>query len=76
VFTQVSEPVDNGFVANLARSGGNIAGFQNFEPAMGGKWLGVLREIAPDVKRVWALFSADAAPHASFLRAAELSASH
>ena len=64
VFTQMSEPVDSGFVASLARPGGNITGFQNFEPAMGGKWLGVLKEIAPGLKRVGALFSADAAPHA------------
>lgn len=71
IFTQVSEPVDSGFVASLARPGGNITGFQNFEPAMGGKWLGVLKEIAPAVKRVGALFGADASPHASFLRAAE-----
>jgi putative ABC transport system substrate-binding protein len=71
VFTQVSEPVDSGFVASLARPGGNITGFQNFEPAMGGKWLGVLKEMAPNVKQVGALFAADAAPHGSFLRAAE-----
>ena len=71
VFTQVSEPVDSGFVASLARPGGNITGFQNFEPAMGGKWLGVLKEVAPDLKRVGALFSSDAAPHTSFLRAVE-----
>lgn len=71
VFTQVSEPVDSGFVASLARPGGNITGFQNFEPAMGGKWLGVLKEIAPNVKRVGALFATDASPHGSFLRAAE-----
>jgi putative tryptophan/tyrosine transport system substrate-binding protein len=71
IFTQVSEPVDSGFVASLARPGSNITGFQNFEPAMGGKWLGVLKEIAPSVKRVGALFSTDASPHASFLRAAE-----
>ncbi len=71
VFTQVSEPVDSGFVASLARPGGNVTGFQNFEPAMGGKWLGVLKEIAPGLKRVGVLFSSDAAPHASLLRAAE-----
>jgi putative ABC transport system substrate-binding protein len=70
VFTQVSEPVDSGFVASLARPGGNITGFQNFEPAMGGKWLGVLKEIAPGVKRVGVLFT-DAAFHALFLRATE-----
>jgi ABC-type uncharacterized transport system substrate-binding protein len=72
VFTQVSEPVDSGFVASLAHPGGHITGFQNFEPAMGGKWLGILKEIAPKLKRAGAMFSSDVAPHASFLRAAEL----
>jgi putative ABC transport system substrate-binding protein len=71
VFTQVSEPVDSGFVASLAKPGGSITGFQNFEPAMGGKWLGLLKEAAPNLTRVGVLFSADAAPHASFLRAVE-----
>jgi putative ABC transport system substrate-binding protein len=74
VFTQVSEPVASGFVSSLARPGGHITGFQNFEPAMGGKWLGVLKELAPNVKRVGALFTSDAAPHASFLAAAEAAA--
>ena len=72
VFTQVSEPVDSGFVASLAEPGGHITGFQNFEPAMGGKWLGILKEIAPNLKRAGAMVSSDAAPHASFLRAAEV----
>ena len=74
VFTQVSEPVDSGFVSSLARPGGHITGFQNFEPAMGGKWLGVLKELAPNVKRVGALFTSDVAPHTSFLAAAEAAA--
>jgi putative tryptophan/tyrosine transport system substrate-binding protein len=74
VFTQVSEPVDSGFVASFARPGSHITGFQNFEPAMGGKWLTVLKEIAPNIKRVGAIFSLHAAPRASFLRAAELAA--
>ena len=71
VFTQVSEPVDSGFVASLAQPGGHITGFQNFEPAMGGKWLGVLKEVAPNLRRAGAMFGSDVAPHASFLRAAE-----
>jgi putative ABC transport system substrate-binding protein len=74
VFTQVSEPVDSGFVSSLARPGGYITGFQNFEPAMGGKWLGVLKELAPHIKRVGALFGSDVAPHASFLAAAKAAA--
>lgn len=74
VFTQVSEPVESGFIYSLARPGGLITGFQNFEPEMGGKWLSFLKELAPQVKRVGALYSSDAAPHASFLAAARAAA--
>jgi putative ABC transport system substrate-binding protein len=70
-FTQVSEAVGSGFVASLARPGGSTTGFQNFEPEMGGKWLGVLKEAAPDLKRVGALHSRDVPHHDSFLRAVE-----
>ena len=55
----------------LARPGGNITGFQAFEPAMGGKWLGVLKEAAPNLSRVAVLFGSDSSPTVAFLRAAE-----
>jgi putative ABC transport system substrate-binding protein len=71
VFTQVSEPVESGIVASLARPGGNKTGFQNFEPAIGGKWLEILKEIAPELKSAGALFNPDAGAHAAFLRAAQ-----
>jgi len=71
IFTQVSEPVEGGIVASLARPGGNKTGFQNFEPAIGGKWLQVLKEVAPDMKDVGALVSRDASAHAGFLRSAD-----
>src|SRR5262245_64059904 len=47
VFTVVSDPVAQGFVASLAHPGGNITGFCNFEPNIGSKWLQLLKEIAP-----------------------------
>jgi len=47
VFTQVSDAVGGGFVAGQARPGGNITGFQVLEPAISGKWLGLLKEAAP-----------------------------
>jgi len=47
VFVQVSDPVGSGFVTGLDRPGGNITGFTNFEPEMSGKWLGLLKEVAP-----------------------------
>jgi putative ABC transport system substrate-binding protein len=52
VFVNVSDPVGTGLVASLARPGGNITGFTNFEYATGGKWLEILKEIAPTVTRV------------------------
>jgi putative ABC transport system substrate-binding protein len=74
VFAQVSDPVGSGFVAGLARPGGNITGFQTFEPAMGGKWLGVLKEAAPNLSRMAVLFGSDSASNVAFLRAAEAAA--
>jgi len=71
VFVQVGDPVDTGFVASLARPGGNITGFQSFEPAMGGKWLGVLKEAAPNLTRAAVLFGSDSGPTIAFLHAAE-----
>jgi putative ABC transport system substrate-binding protein len=52
VFTIVADPVGAGFVDSLARPGGNVTGFTNFEYAISGKWLELLKEIAPSVKRV------------------------
>jgi putative tryptophan/tyrosine transport system substrate-binding protein len=61
VFVAVSDPVGSGFVAGLARPGGNITGFADAEPAMMGKWLELLTAIAPGVKRIAAMFNPDTA---------------
>ena len=71
VFVQVSDPVGSGFVSSLSRPEGNVTGFQNFEPAMGGKWLGLLKEIAPSVTRAAVIVHPDTAAHIEFQRAAE-----
>jgi putative ABC transport system substrate-binding protein len=71
VFVQVSDPVGSGLVAGLARPGGNITGFQNFEPAVVGKWLGLLKEAAPNVSRAAVLLHPENAVSVAFLRAAE-----
>jgi putative ABC transport system substrate-binding protein len=55
VFAQTLDPVAAGFVASLARPGGNVTGFTNFDFGMGAKWLEVLKEIAPSVTRVGVL---------------------
>jgi putative ABC transport system substrate-binding protein len=52
VFVQVAEPVGAGFVHSLAQPGGNATGFMLYEYGIGGKWLELLKEIAPSVKRV------------------------
>jgi putative ABC transport system substrate-binding protein len=52
VFAQVADPVAAGLVASLAYPGGNITGFTQFEPSVGGKWLETLKEIAPSMTRV------------------------
>ena len=62
VFVQVSDPIGDGFVASLARPGGRITGLTNFEPTMGGKWLEILKEIAPGVVRVGLLFNPQTSP--------------
>jgi putative ABC transport system substrate-binding protein len=68
VFATVADPVGSGFVASLAQPGGNVTGFQAWEASLGGKWLELLKEIAPRVTRVAMLFNPSVAPYAeSFL---------
>lgn len=62
VFVSVTDPVSNGIVADLARPGGNITGFTSFEATMGGKWIELLKKIAPGSKRVGVIFNPDTAP--------------
>jgi putative ABC transport system substrate-binding protein len=62
VFISVTDPVSDGFVADLARPGGNITGFTNFEATMGGKWIELLKKIAPGSRRVGVIFNPDTAP--------------
>jgi putative ABC transport system substrate-binding protein len=57
VFATVSDPVGSGFVASLARPGGNITGFINVEASIAGKWLELLKEVAPGVKRAGLMFN-------------------
>src|SRR5690242_20498252 len=75
VFTQASDPVGSGFVTDLAHPGGNITGFHSFEPAIGGKWLEVLKQIAPSVRRVAVVHDPRIAANVSFFRAAESASS-
>ena len=57
VIATVSDPISSGFVTNLGRPGGNVTGFALYEPSMGGKWLELLKRVAPGVTRVALLFN-------------------
>jgi putative ABC transport system substrate-binding protein len=74
VFVTVADPVGGGFAESLARPGGNITGFTNFEPSIGGKWLEVLKETAPGITRVAVIHYPETAAHRMVLRAVEAAA--
>jgi putative ABC transport system substrate-binding protein len=74
VFTWVSDPVGSGFVSNLPRPGGNITGFHNFEPAIGGKWVAFLKQIASDLRRVAVVHVPEVVPNVAFLHVIEAAA--
>ena len=75
VFTQVSNPVGAGFVATMARPGGNTTGFTSFEWSIGGKWLAALKEIAPSVTRATVIINPDNPAAGGFLGVIEASSS-
>ncbi|HEY2426886.1 MAG TPA: ABC transporter substrate-binding protein [Pseudolabrys sp.] len=66
IFALINDPIGSGFVASLARPGGNTTGFIAFEGSMAGKWLELLKEIAPRVTRVAFLFNPATAPYAEY----------
>jgi putative ABC transport system substrate-binding protein len=74
VFMSVSDPVGSGFVESLARPGGNLTGFLLFEGSITGKWLGMLKEIAPQLKRA-AFIAEPSGPYDYWLQAAKQAAS-
>jgi putative ABC transport system substrate-binding protein len=74
VFATVADPVATGIVARLDRPNGNITGFANYEATLGGKWLELLWEIAPGLKRAAITFNPDTAPVSSFMPSFETAA--
>lgn len=72
----VAEPMESGLVRNMARPGGNVTGFTNFEAGASSKWLELLKAVAPEVSRVALMYNPRTAPYAPiFMRNAE-SAAH
>jgi len=74
VFANVGDPVAIGIVERLDRPSGNITGFTNLEATLGGKWLELLWEIAPGLKRVAIMFNPDAAPASAYVPSLETAA--
>jgi putative ABC transport system substrate-binding protein len=74
VFAAVGDPVASGIVARLDRPNGNITGFALYEPSLGGKWLELLSEIAPGLKRAAIMFNPDLAPVSAYMPSFETAA--
>jgi putative ABC transport system substrate-binding protein len=74
VFASVGYPVASGIVPRLNQPGGNITGFGSLEATLGGKWLELLSEIAPGLKRAAIMFVPDAAPVSNYMPSLETAA--
>jgi putative ABC transport system substrate-binding protein len=74
VFAGVGDPVASSIVARLDRPSGNITGFAGYEPTLGGKWLELLSEVAPGLKRAAIMFNPDTSPVSSFMPSFETAA--
>jgi putative ABC transport system substrate-binding protein len=74
VFVSVTDPVASGLVARFDRPSGNVTGFADLEASLGGKWLELLSEIAPGLKRVAFMFNPDTAPASAYMPSFETAA--
>jgi len=74
VFVSVADPVASGIVPRLDRPGGNVTGFATWEATLGGKWLQLLTEIAPGLKRAAIMFNPDLAPISAYMPSLETAA--
>jgi putative tryptophan/tyrosine transport system substrate-binding protein len=74
VFMNVSDPVASSIVSRLDRPGGNITGFANYEASLGGKWLELLSEIGPGLKRAAIMFNPDTSPASAYMPSIETAA--
>jgi putative tryptophan/tyrosine transport system substrate-binding protein len=74
VFVTVGDPIGSGIVPRLNQPGGNITGFATLEASLGGKWLELLSEIAPGLKRAAIIFNPDTAPESTYMPSFEIAA--
>jgi putative ABC transport system substrate-binding protein len=68
VFVMIADPVGSGFVQSMAHPGGNMTGFTHFEPQIGGKWVQILKELAPQIVRIAILMHPETAAHVALTR--------
>lgn len=68
VFAMVSDPVGMHYIESFARPGGNVTGFTPFEPSLGGKWVSLLKEIAPDISRLGLIYNPEPGNNAAAFR--------
>jgi putative ABC transport system substrate-binding protein len=74
VFAQVSDPIGSGLIASIARPGGNLTGLLLYEKGITGKWIAMLKEIAPHLERAALLANPKTTPYDYFVRSAEATA--
>jgi putative tryptophan/tyrosine transport system substrate-binding protein len=75
VFTQVADPIGSGFVTSYARPTGNITGFTDFDTSIAGKWVEIIREVAPTLSQITVLADPKQSNHRLFLNVMETTAS-
>lgn len=68
VFAMVSDPVGMRYVESFSRPGGNVTGFTPFEPSLGGKWMSLIKEAAPDVKQIGLVYNPESGNNSSAFR--------
>src|SRR5262249_31142232 len=68
VFAMVSDPVGMHYVASFSRPGGNVTGFTPFEPSLGGKWVSLLKEVAPKVEHIGVVYNPEPGNNSSAFR--------
>ena len=68
VFVLIADPIGSGFVTSLAHPGGTLTGFMNVDAPMAGKWLELIKEIAPKVRQIALIFNPNTSPYQQFLR--------
>src|SRR5580704_10231036 len=74
VFVLIADPIGSGFVASLNHPGGNLTGFMNVDAPMASKWLELIKEVAPTIKRVALIYNPRTSPYQSFLNSFDESA--